>query len=97
MTFQHEWESYVRDVIIWKKKGNESNYETNRANRKPQDFSSKSVLIPVRPHGRKKKAGVWRARIFSDRFDVAEQYAFCTIMLEKAREGIYLLIFVVVS
>lgn len=47
--------------------------------------------------GGKKKAGVWRARIFSDRFDVAEQYTFCTIMLEKAREGIYLLIFVVVS
>lgn len=96
MTFQHEWESYVRDVIILKK-GSELNTETNSTKRKTHDFCSELVLILVRPHGRKKKVGDRRARISSDHSDVAEQYAFCTNPRQKAREGIYLLIFVIVS
>lgn len=47
--------------------------------------------------GGEKNVGVWRARTHSDRFDVAEQYAFCTITLEEVMKGICLLSFVVVS
>lgn len=65
--------------------------------KKTTRFGSKPVLIPVRPHGWKKKVGVRRARIFSDHSDIVEQYIFCTIPLEKVREGIYLLIFIVFS
>lgn len=89
-------ESYVRDVIIKKKKKELSQTLNEYSGEKTTRLQQQARLDPCQTswEERKKKGGGLDGEVlFLMALTFAEQCGFCTVTPAKAREGIYLLIF----
>lgn len=94
-------ESYVTDVITKKKKKELNQTLKEYSGEKTTRLQQQARLDPCQTSWEERKkekgGGLDGEDLFLMALTFAEQYGFCSVTPAKAREGIYLLIFVVVS